>query len=250
MMTYAQLQRNQRKFLALAGLTIPEFEQLLTAFSRAYQRLYPTGQTVEGHPRRRSAGGGRKGLLKQPEEKLLFILVYLKTYPLQVVLGELFALSQPQANHWIQRLLPVLQVALDDLGVRPERNPGHFARSYPAAEPEPRLIIDCTERRRQRPKNPEKQTGHYSGRKKTHSDKNVLITEVQGQRIGFLSGTYAGKTADKAMADAERIVYPPGTVLYKDAGFQGYEPAVQETRQAKKKATPRGTHCLGETDEP
>jgi hypothetical protein len=243
MMTYTRLQRNQRKFLAITGLTVPEFEQLLTAFSRAYERLHPAGQTVEGHPRQRSAGGGRKGLLPGPQEKLLFILVYLKTYPLQVVLGELFTLSQPQANHWIQRLLPVLQVALDDLGVRPERNPRHFAQGHPGAEPEPQLIIDCTERRRQRPKNPEEQTRHYSGRKKTHSDKNVLIAEVPSQRIGFLSGTYAGKTADKAIADAESIVYPPGTVLYKDAGFQGYEPAVQGTRQAKKKAPPRGTHC-------
>ena len=120
MMTYTQLQHNRRKFLALTGLTVAEFERLLPAFSRAYQRLYPTDQTVEGQRRRRNAGSGRKGVLHRPEEKLLFILVYLKTYPLQVVIGELFALSQPQANHWIQRLLPVLQVALEDLGVRPE----------------------------------------------------------------------------------------------------------------------------------
>jgi len=239
MMTYTQLQSNRRKFLAVTGLTVPEFGQLLTAFSRAYQRLYPPGQTVEGQPRQRSAGGGRKGLLHRPEEKLLFILAYLKTYPLQVVIGELFGLSQPQANHWIQRLLPVLQVALDDLGVRPERDPRHFAQSHPTSEPCPRLIIDGTERRRQRPKNPEKQASHYSGRKKTHSDKNVVIAEVESKRIGFLSGTYAGKTADKTIADGEGIAYPPGTVLYKDAGFQGYEPAVQETRQAKKKP-PRG----------
>src|SRR6266567_2796841 len=242
MMTYTQLQSNRRKFLAVTGLTVPEFGQLLTAFSRAYQRLYPPGQTVEGQPRQRSAGGGRKGLLHRPEEKLLFILAYLKTYPLQVVIGELFGLSQPQANHWIQRLLPVLQVALDDLGVRPERDPRHFAQSHPTSEPCPRLIIDGTERRRQRPKNPEKQASHYSGRKKTHSDKNVVIAEVESKRIGFLSGTYAGKTADKTIAGGEGNAYPPGTVLYKDAGFQGYEPAVQETRQAKKKATPRGTH--------
>ena len=39
------------------------------------------------------------------------------------------------------------------------------------------------------------------------------------------------------------VVYPPGTVLYKDSGFQGYEPAVAQTCQAKKKATRRGTHC-------
>ena len=84
---------------------------------------------------------------------------------------------------------------------------------------------------------------HYSDRKKTHSDKNVVIADVQSKRIGFLSGTHAGKMADKKIAEGESIAYPPGTVLYKDAGFQGYEPAVQETRQAKKKATPRETHC-------
>jgi hypothetical protein len=250
MMTYAELQSNRRTFLALTGLTVPQFEPLLTAFCRAYQRLYPPDQTVEGQPRRRFAGGGRKGLLHRPEDKLLFILAYLKTYPLQVVFGELFGLSQPQANHWIGRLLPVLQVALDDLGVRPERDPGRFAQSRSTSESSPRLIIDGTERRRQRPKNPEKQASHYSGRKKTHSDKNVVIAEAGSKRIGFLSGTYTGKTADKAIADREGIAYPPGAVLYKDAGFQGYEPAVGETRQAKKKAAPRGTDGRREADEP
>jgi hypothetical protein len=242
MLTYTQLRSNQRKFLAVTGLTVPEFESLLTASSRAYQRLHPPDQTVEGQPRQRSGGGGRQGLLHRPEDKLLFILAYLKTYPLQVVGGELFGLSQPQTNHWIHRLLPVLQAALDDLGVRPERDASHFARSHPPCEPGPRLIIDGTERRRPRPKSPEKQAGHYSGRQKTHSDKDVVIAEAGSKRIGFLSGTYAGRTADKAIADGEGIAYPPGAVLYKDAGFQGYEPAVQETRQAKKKATPRGTH--------
>ena len=250
MLTYTHLQSNRRKFLALTGLTVPEFELLLPAFSRACQQLYPTDQTVEGRPRQRCAGGGRKGPLHRPEEKLLFILVYLKTYPLQVVIGELFALSQPQANYWIQRLLPLLRSALDDLGVRPERDPSHFAQTQPAAEPGPRLIIDGTERRRQRPKNPEKQAEHYSGKKKTHTDKNVVIADVQSKRIDFLSGTYVGKTADKTIADREGIAYPPGAVLYKDAGFQGYEPAVRETRQAKKKATPRGTHGGREADEP
>src|SRR3954453_15482472 len=117
MMTFTGLQSDRRKFLALTGLTVPEFQRLLTAFCRAYQRLYPTDQTVAGQSRQRSAGGGRKGLLHRPEEKLLFLLVYLKTYPLQAILGELFNLSTSQVNYWIHRLLPVLRSALDDLGV-------------------------------------------------------------------------------------------------------------------------------------
>jgi DDE superfamily endonuclease len=242
MLTYTTLQSDRRRFLALTGLTVREFQQLLAAFPPAYQRLYPADQTADGRPRLRAAGGGRKGQLPGPEDKLLVLLVYLKAYPLQVVMGELFELSQPQVNYWIHRLLPVLQVALDRLGVRPERNPRHFAPSQSAAEPGPRLIIDGTERRRQRPKSPEKQALHYSGRKKKHCDKNVVIANARRKRIDYLSGTYPGKAHEKQIADAEAIAYPPQAVLYKDTGFQGYEPAVMQTRQAKKKAAPRGTH--------
>jgi hypothetical protein len=242
MTTYEALQTDRRQLLALTGLTLSEYQLLLAAFPRAYQRLYPGNQTTEGQPRHRAAGGGCKGLLHRPEDQLLFILIYLKTYPLQAVMGELFDLSQPQVNYWIHRLLPALQQALDDLGVCPERDGGHFAQSHASCEADPRLIIDGTERRRQRPKNPEKQALHYSGKKKTHTDKNVVIVTLPSKRIDFLSHTCVGRTHDKKIADTEGIAYPPETILYKDTGFQGYEPVVKETRQAKKKATPRRTH--------
>jgi hypothetical protein len=242
MLTYEALQTDRRQFLALTGLTLSELQLLLVAFPPASLHLYPTDQTTEGQPRHRSAGGGCKGLLHRPEDKLLFILVYLKTYPLQAVMGELFGLSQPQVNYWIHRLLPALQQALDDLGVCPERDGSHFAQGHAPSEADPRLIIDGTERRRQRPKNPEKQALHYSGKKKTHTDKNVVIVALPSKRIDFLSHTCVGKAHDKKIADTEGIAYPPEAILYKGTGFQGYEPAVKETRQAKKKATPRRTH--------
>src|SRR5262245_60899553 len=128
MISYIDLRTDRRQFLALTGLTLSEFQRLLTAFPQAYQQLYPANQTAEGQPRQRSVGGGCKGRLAHPEDKLLFILVYLKAYPLQAVMGELFGLSQPQVNYWIHRLLPVLRTALDDLGVLPERDPTHVAR--------------------------------------------------------------------------------------------------------------------------
>src|SRR6266481_5747213 len=197
MTTYKALQADRRQFLALTGLTLSEFQRLLTAFPQAYQQHYPANQTAEGQLRQRSVGGGCKGQLEQPEDKLLFLLVYLKTYPLQAVMSELFDLSQPRVNYWIHRLLPVLRLALDDLGVLPERDATHFAQAQGASGKAPRLIIDATERRRQRPKNPEKQALLYSGRKKQHCDKNVIIVNTRGKRIDYLSQTYPGKTHDK-----------------------------------------------------
>src|SRR5208337_1576071 len=97
---------------------------------------------------------------------------------------------------------------------------------------------------------PEKQALHYSGKKKAHTDKNVVIVDLRRKCIGFLSRTYVGKTHDKKIADSEGISYPPKAELYKDTGFQGYEPAVTRTCQAKKKAARRGTHSRGETYDP
>ena len=54
-------------------------------------------------------------------DHLLFILIYLRKAMTQDVLGELFGMSQPVANKWIHRLLPVLNRALGDLGELPSR---------------------------------------------------------------------------------------------------------------------------------
>jgi hypothetical protein len=234
MLTYAKLKPNRRKFLALTGLTPTEFNLLLPAFVRAYERRYPHTKTLTGTPRRRQGGAGRKSGLESPEQKLLFALVYLKAYPLQVMLGEVFELSQSRANRWIHQLLPLLQQALKELGVRPERNPRHFARRERKHGEPLDLIIDGTERRRQRPKNKAKRDEHYSGHKKMHSDKNVVITNRKTKRIGFLSQTYPGKVQEKKIADDERIAYPRTARLHKDTGFQAYEPRGVETFQPKK----------------
>ena len=234
MLHYDQLKQNPRKHLALTGLTPKEFKLLLPAFERAYTRAYPLHKTQTGQSRKRKAGGGRKGALDSIEQKLLFALVYQKTYPVQTLLGEVFELSQSRTNDWIHRLLPILKEALDDLGVLPERDPRQFARHEKQQGNSPDYLIDGTERRRQRPKDPEKQALHYSGKKKTHSDKNIVIVHTRSKRVGYLSQTYAGKTHDKKVADAEPIVYPRGSQLGKDTGFQGYEPRRCQTYQPKK----------------
>ena len=93
-------------------------------------------------------------------------------------------MSQPQANYWIHHLLPVLERALTDLGVAPERDASKVAGSERTLEGGPSLAIDGTERTRQRPKDDDKQKAHYSGKKKAHTDKNiVLVNETTGEVI-------------------------------------------------------------------
>ena len=81
MMTYATLQSDRREFLALTGLTLQEFQLLLNAFTPAYERRYPKDRTLADRPRQRCAGGGRKGDLDCPEQKLLYQVRKIRAAP-------------------------------------------------------------------------------------------------------------------------------------------------------------------------
>jgi hypothetical protein len=94
--------------------------------------------------------------------------------------------------------------------------------------------MDGTERRRQRPTDAAQQKEHYSGKKKTPTDKNLVLVNEHTNKVIYLGPTVAGKTHDKKAADAAKIDYPTNATLGKDTGFQGYEPAGVLTRQPKK----------------
>jgi Helix-turn-helix of DDE superfamily endonuclease/DDE superfamily endonuclease len=234
MLSYNKLKDSPRDFLAATGLTRDEFQQLLPAFQRAYDQRYPDALTRTGKPRQRRAGGGAKGVLQSFEDKLLFILIYQKTNPLQTMHALQFGLSQPQAHYWIHQLLPVLQEALAALSFAPERDARRLATSPLLCESAPAGAIDGTERRRQRPPDAQRQKEHYSGKKKTHTDKNILLVNELTSQVVYLSPTVAGTTHDKKAADKAEMTYPINATLDKDTGFQGYEPERVLTTQPKK----------------
>lgn len=229
MISYADLRKKPKDFLALTGLARREFDELLPAFAQALP-----APRKRRRRRQRAEGGGRKPALLTAADKLFFILVYVKSYPLQAIQAQLFGMSQPSANRYIRQLLPVLANALEALGVMPERN-GPATAAHERRQREPKdLIIDGVERRRQRPKHRETQAIHYSGKKKTHSDKNIVLVNTRTKRVSFLSRTLPGAVHDKKLADHARISYRSGTTLRSDLGLLGYAPTVREHLQPKK----------------
>ena len=234
MLTYTYLKEHPKAFLAVTGLTMPEFVQLLPAFDAQYQQAYPPTRRMDGQVRQRRAGAGRKARLASLADKLLFILSYHKLYSLQTAHALHFGMSQGRANDWIHRLSPLLQASLDQLGMSPLRE-GQQLRDSPVAHADPLdLLIDGTERRRQRPQDAVEQRSHYSGKKKTHTDKNILVSQVHSRKVVYLSPTTSGAVHDKKLADASDLVYPDQTILSKDTGFQGYEPPQTLTLQPQK----------------
>jgi hypothetical protein len=71
--------------------------------------------------------------------------------------------------------------------------------------------------------------------KKDHTVKNNLIVDIEERLVRYLSQTFAGRIHDKRICDEEDYTFPPGCVLFKDSGFQGFEPENVLTYQPKKK---------------
>jgi len=151
-------------------------------------------------------------------DKLLFILTYVKQNPIQEVQGQLFGMSQSNANKWIHLLHPVLNRALADQELLPARTADDLATML--AMPPTKLLLprpffhDGTERPIQRPKDPEDQQEYYSGKKKCHTIKNLLVI-TETCHICFLSATYEGRTHDKCIADLAAIRCHPAVVSIK-----------------------------------
>src|SRR6266436_1979050 len=119
---FADLQSRPMEFLDFTSVTLDEFQQLVPPFEAAFHARM-TAWRMDGKPRTaRRFTVYQNCPLPTPADRLLFILVYLKTYALQVVQGRLFEMGQIKANQWIHVLLPALQAALRSLGDTPARS--------------------------------------------------------------------------------------------------------------------------------
>jgi hypothetical protein len=118
-------------------------------------------------------------MLPEGADKLLFILVYVRVYPLLCVQGMFFGMAESKACTWVKVLLPVLSEALNQNQVRPKRARGRSLEEIIQEFPELKelgILTDGTERPVRRPKEATRQKEDYSGKKKWHTKKYVTFT--------------------------------------------------------------------------
>jgi hypothetical protein len=133
---FADLQTRPTELLDLTSLTVEEFQQLVPPFEAAFQ-AHMAQWRFDGQPRTARRYSTYKTCpLPTPEDRLLFILAYLNTSPLQVVQGRLFGMDQSKANQWIHVLLVVLQATLRALGDAPSRSLQELAQRMGVTEAE------------------------------------------------------------------------------------------------------------------
>lgn len=215
--------RDDRQAKAVTGCTLAMLRELLPVFSRLFSDHLAARKAVTAAPPR-AAGGGRTGVLITMEDKLVFILMFIKAYPTYDVLSSIFDLDRGPACRRVQQLTIVLEATLGRKIVLPARKITSVEEFY-AKFPEIRdVLIDGTERPVQRPKDQKQRRKVYSGKKKTTTRKHVVVTDPE-KRILVLGKSKTGRRHDKRIAERQQLVdyIPPEVTIWGDSGFTGLD---------------------------
>jgi hypothetical protein len=224
------LHKNPRMMRALTGMSLPEFSELLPQFELELYQYYA------GQPnRQRKPGGGKPGHLPTIEAKLFFILFYLKTYPTFDVLAFFSGKGRGRSCEAVHLYLMLLEKALGKKIVLPQRKINsveEFLEKFPEVKD---IFVDGAERRMQRPKKSKQNKRSYSGKKKGHTRKNVIVTD-EDKHILLVSPTKPGRRHDKNCADCILLTenIPKDVGIWGDSGFQGMQHKHPHTVIAKR----------------
>jgi hypothetical protein len=218
---YADLADKTDKLLSLTSLSKGAFENLSVEFEKQYV-IHMDIYTLEGDIRTQRAYTEYKNSpLPDIKDKLLFILIYIKQNLTQEMMSLIFAIHQPRVHLWIYTLIQVLRMTFRSMGDAPARDMVGLKEKLETVElgTDP-FLQDGTERPIPRPGDDLEQHEHYSGKKKRHTIKNLVL--VHNLTMLFLSYTCNGKVHDKKIADSCPYPLPEGSILGQDLGFIGY----------------------------
>jgi len=160
-MQYDKIKTRPVQFLGITGLKVEDFNFLLPFFKAEWDQ-YNDYFTIEGKPRQRKSYARVDTVLPKVADKLMFLLIYLKTNPLQEHHAASFGITQPQANVLIHLFSDILRKALKVLGELPERNEYRIKHIIASCED---VLLDGVERPIQRPQASDLQKACYSGKK-------------------------------------------------------------------------------------
>ena len=138
---FTDVQARPTEFLDLTSLTLDEVQLLVPPFDAAFQAPMAAWR-LDGKPRTARQFSVYKNCpLPTPEERLLFMLAYVKTSSLQVVQGRLFGMGQSKAHQWMHVLLPALLAALRTLGDAPARSLSALAQRLGVSEADAATVV-------------------------------------------------------------------------------------------------------------
>lgn len=207
-MNYKTALNNPKNFKAITSLSIEEFQMLIPKFEEIVDDYFAK-KTFSGKPRTRKYVPKKTNILPSIEDKLFFILIFMKNNILQELHAAHFDMTQDMCNKWIHILMPLCLKLLEEHIPTTKIEDVDFKET---------VAMDVTERGVQR--DIYEQEVYFSGKKKRHTIKNLAIVSLFGI-ILFVSPTFEGTKHDKKIADMYKL--PTKVPILVDLGFYGMQ---------------------------
>ena len=223
MITIEMAMRSDRLMKAgSTGVTVEEFNKRLVTFTKELEKAALL--SASSPTRCRAPGAGRKHTLTRAEEKLFFIWYDLKTYPTYDVASIHVGVNRSQVCRWVETLLPLLERTLGREAVLPARRIARVEEFLRITQDVTDIFIDGTERPVQRPIDVERRKACYSGRKKRHTKKNIVVNDER-KSVLILTETGGGRAHDYSIFKDAQLgdVIPDQCTVFVDLGFLGIE---------------------------
>jgi transposase len=248
MLTYQRLAAKPGAFKAMTGLSVEEFQSLLSRVRPSYEARVRS--QAERADRKRAPGGGVKSR-HDLTERLLMTMVWLRLYVTCDAVGVLFAVDKGTVSRFTRPILRILlELGEDTLGwpiearqLAEPQDVGAVPPAPPAGSPdEPGddgsrvvtpdqsdcpdylAIVDATEQRTERSGDDATQKNHYSGKRKCHTIKTQVIVNERG-RIRHVSDSVPGSTHDLTLLRQSGVTatLPRGLTVLGDCGYRGMQ---------------------------
>lgn len=207
------------KIRALLGLTPAALGELLLAALPEIERR--RRQQQANKPRRRKLGGGRKRLL-QPYQEILLTLIYLRHNVAFCVVGQMLGVSADVAENTFHEIVGVLKEVCPAHRWEAEKR---WTKKEPSWKPEEvdQVIVDSFETPVPRPSIEPKQRALYSGKKKDHTLKTEILTNITGDILDIDPG-YRGPKSDKKLHEQSEVAQQfPNATLKGDLAYKGLD---------------------------
>lgn len=219
---YVHLIRHPKLFVTMTGLHRNEFDALADEILPLYAQAQR--KRLQRPERQRAVGAGHPFELT-PIDQLLLTLVWLRHYPINAVLGYLFAVSESTARRAVLGLLPLLeQTGRDSLRMpEPNKRQRRSLDTLLTEHPALIVIVDSFEQRVQRPPARNAADRYYSGKKKQHTLKSQVTVNHATGEICDVSASVEGPTADLTLLKQSDVMarLPPSVGVMGDLAYVG-----------------------------
>ena len=238
---YQELHKHETVFKALTGLRVSEFDTLVDELLPEYEQAEE--ERLSRPDRLRAIGGGPTFALNA-RDQLLLIVIWLRKYPTQEVLGYLFGVSDTSAGRVVKRLLPLLEqsgratMKMPDPGRKQRRQLSDLL----ADTPELAVVIDTFEQRVQRHKDPKQADEYYSGKNKTNTLKSqIAVDELSGQVVDVAESVVGPRSDIKTLEQSDLLNrLPEGVGAIGDLAYVGIDKLHPAGLAAAPRRKPKG----------